>query len=251
MALSALDAREAFHFLLLRDLALRLSGRSWAVKGGICLRFFHRSPRLSEDMDLDVEPGVRSGTLARAVDGALQARSLAASLLPVGIEAVSFTKPKQTETVQRWKVALLAMDRSTLQTKIEFSRRRDPIAWKAGQPVIGLAASLGAAPFVANFYPAREAARQKVAALASPNRVAARDLFDLHHLFTAVGVASAELAGSPAVEAAGKAEAFTLRDFQAQVAPFLPAGLAAHYSGPAEFAALRDGVVARLLEVPA
>ena len=65
------ELRESFHLAFLRHLATRLFGRSYAVKGGICLRFFHRSPRLSQDLDLDISPEVRLKTLQNAVDSVL------------------------------------------------------------------------------------------------------------------------------------------------------------------------------------
>ena len=62
--------RESFHLQLLRLLVPRLASRPYAVKGGICLRFFHRSPRLSEDMDLDIT-GMPVQTLQKNVETVL------------------------------------------------------------------------------------------------------------------------------------------------------------------------------------
>src|ERR1700674_5337765 len=95
------DVREMFHLHVLRQLAGRLASRPYAVKGGICLRFFHRSPRLSEDMDIDIAPGMPVKTLQNNVDAVLGGQGLAASLRAYGATAVEFTRPKQTETTQR------------------------------------------------------------------------------------------------------------------------------------------------------
>src|SRR6185295_16957176 len=104
---SGFAVREMFHLHVLRHLATRLSGRPYAVKGGICLRFFHRSPRLSEDMDIDIASGIPVRTLQSNVDAVLNSHSLAASLRLHGVVAIEHTRPKQTETTQRWKAGLI------------------------------------------------------------------------------------------------------------------------------------------------
>ena len=98
--------RERFHLLVVHRLAERLESRPWAVKGGIGLRFFHRSPRLSEDLDCDVGAQVRPETLRRGVEAILADGRLAADLAAMGVAAVRATAAKQTATLQRWKVAL-------------------------------------------------------------------------------------------------------------------------------------------------
>ena len=45
---------EIFHLILLGDIGRKLDKQKWALKGGCNLRFFFRSPRYSDDMDLDV-----------------------------------------------------------------------------------------------------------------------------------------------------------------------------------------------------
>ena len=46
---------EVFHLLFLAQLGQKLDKKRFALKGGCNLRFFLRSPRYSEDMDLDVQ----------------------------------------------------------------------------------------------------------------------------------------------------------------------------------------------------
>jgi predicted nucleotidyltransferase component of viral defense system len=45
---------ELFHFLFLERLLRTTSPELYVLKGGVNLRFFHQSPRYSEDLDLDV-----------------------------------------------------------------------------------------------------------------------------------------------------------------------------------------------------
>jgi predicted nucleotidyltransferase component of viral defense system len=101
MTLDPFSAREFFHIVALRHLASRLSGRSWALKGGVCLRLYHGSGRLSEDMDLDVDPGMRRATLEKGVDSVLTSPALRADLVRGGVSVARVAKPKQTETTQR------------------------------------------------------------------------------------------------------------------------------------------------------
>src|SRR5258706_14587086 len=114
--------REFFHLYVLRQLTARLASRPYAVKGGICLRFFHRSPRLSEDLDLDIDPRMPVKTLQKNVDAILTSDALAASLHIHGVRDVEPSKPKQTETTQRWKAALILTGGTRLSTRLEFSR---------------------------------------------------------------------------------------------------------------------------------
>ena len=48
------QAIEVFHLLFLRSFGARVDKTLFALKGGCNLRFFHRSIRYSEDMDLDI-----------------------------------------------------------------------------------------------------------------------------------------------------------------------------------------------------
>lgn len=253
MSTRSFALREFFHLALLRRLAARLSGREYAVKGGICLRFFHRSPRLSQDMDLDVVSSVRARTLENAVDSILAGQAFAASLLLQGITRITVSKPKQTDTTQRWKAALYAGEGEPLPTKIEFSRRKERIECAAGTPDAELLRRYRMAPFAARFYGAPALAAQKVAALASPARYALRDLFDLHHLLRVVSVEPEEaavLVGGRTVEsAAEKVERFSFGDFREQVLPYLPADLIELYRTADAFARQKSEVEQALLEM--
>ena len=66
MAAPGFEVREAFHLLLLQHLSARLTGRGYFVDGGMCPRFYHRSARLSENMDLDVASDMRKETRQRS-----------------------------------------------------------------------------------------------------------------------------------------------------------------------------------------
>ena len=225
--------REFFHLALLRHLGSRLSGRSYSVKGGICLRFFHRSPRLSQDLDLDIVSNVRLKTLQNAVYSILGGQAFAASLLPQGITRIVASKPKQTETTQRWKVAIFLGAGESLPTKIEFSRRHERISCSTGIPDAELLRQYRMTPFAAQFYDGAAMAAHKIAALASPSRYALRDLFDLHHLLTVVLIKPQDAANLLEIKtlenAAEKVGSFTFSDFKEQVLPYLSGELIDFY----------------------
>ncbi len=250
MAIASFEHREYFHLLVLRQLAPRLAGRNYAVKGGICLRFFHRSSRLSEDMDLDIAEGVRVDTLAKAVDAVLNSQALLASLAPRGIGRLRISKPKQTGITQRWKVGLVLGNDLTLATKIEFSRRQNKITSTSGLPDGRLLSQYRLPSFAASFYDAVSMTEQKLFALAADARYAVRDLFDLHHLFFVAGVDPARIrTGMPqdvlrsALEKIGR---FSREDFLEQVAPFLTEDLASLADDPGAFERLCSDVKSAL-----
>jgi len=116
-----LELREVFHLEFLRQLNIKLKTKYYALKGGTNLRFFYRSCRYSEDMDLDVKQ-VSIETLKEKVKEILESRSFQDNLKVYGIREVvppDITKAKQTLTTQRFKVHLITYAGEDLFTKIE------------------------------------------------------------------------------------------------------------------------------------
>jgi len=218
---------EAFHVALLAD--LRLPQGQYAIKGGLNLRLFHGSPRLSEDLDIDVgRKAPAPGTLRNTLDRALAGRPLARRLQRTGLSIVEVSKPKQTGTVQRWKVQLLAGSRP-LHTKIEFSRR----GLAPGVDVAFMDAEIArahpiAAPIPLAHYGVQAAFEQKLRALVGRAEPQSRDVFDLHLLLrrAAVTVTLSEEERSLAVE---RALAMDFGMFRSQVLAYLPTELAGAY----------------------
>jgi len=237
---------ENFHLRLLRGLAERFRGRAWALKGGVCLRLFHRSPRLSEDMDLDLDPRVGVASAQKAVDSVLESAALARSLSPLGVAGLKLSRPKQTATTLRWKALLSMEGGGEAHTKVEISRRRRPVNAEQGIPDAAMLLEHALPPFAVPYYPANAMVRQKTEALASPGRNAARDVYDLHHLFHHAGADPKKaLTGlTPEIIAAAlaKIRSFSRADLAAQVLPFLPMELADLYHGRDAFGALQREV---------
>lgn len=91
-------AIEIFHLLFLRAFGARVDKALFALKGGCNLRFFLKSIRYSEDMDLDIQT-MSVGTLRNNVSRLLDAASFAQALRAHGIEIVRTSLPKQTNTL--------------------------------------------------------------------------------------------------------------------------------------------------------
>jgi hypothetical protein len=202
-------------------------------------------------MDLDIVSHVRASTLENAVDSVIDGRAMLATLMPVGVTAIKATKPKQTDTTQRWKVMLQMSGDEQLRAKVEFSRRRDEIQFSNGVPDANLLKHYKTPPFAAQYYDATYMSTQKIVALAADGRNALRDLFDLHHLFQTIGSrpeeVSALLDSKIAQAAAEKVSSFTFGAFQEQVVPYLPAELMDLYRDSVVFDKQKDEVSTILL----
>jgi predicted nucleotidyltransferase component of viral defense system len=243
---------ECFHLILLRVMESHLNRATWVVKGGVNLRVWFGSRRYSEDLDLDAV-GSASHVLRERFDGILRGRALADLLASQGLEVVRFSRPKQTETTQRWKLQLKAAAVTVpLHTKVEFSRRgshdeeyrlepaRSEIVRPYGLPV----------PTV-NHYTARSAVRQKIHALAHRAEVQARDVWDLEHLLRSIAADPRPLPAAvkrtlPA--ATDRVMALEYDVFKSQVVPYLSPEDRALYGTPDAWDRMRELVIDRLQE---
>jgi predicted nucleotidyltransferase component of viral defense system len=181
------QAIEIFHLMFLRTFGARVDKALFALKGGCNLRFYHRSVRYSEDMDLDIRT-MATGTLRTNVETVLEANALVHGLRTQKIEIDSFTAPKQTATTQRWKITLRVGDaRMAVPTKIEFSRRSLDAGTTVTPVESGLIRQYRLYPVIVQHYDAIAAFRQKIAALALRSETQARDIFDLDLLLNSAG----------------------------------------------------------------
>jgi len=175
---------ELFHLLFLTQIGRKLDKRFYALKGGCNMRFFFKSPRYSDDIDLDVQ-SITSDVLREKVNRILNSKPFKDILQVRDIEIEHITEHKQTETTQRWKLGLFVPKiEKPLPTRIEFSRRglEEPLKFEWVAPEIIRAYELS--PIMANHYPAEVACQQKIRTLISRRAEQARDLFDLHLLLT-------------------------------------------------------------------
>lgn len=228
---------ERFHLLFLAQLGRKIAKSDCALKGGCNLRFFFKSPRFSEDMDLDIQT-LPVAELRDRVNGLLKSDPFRQALAVHGLDIEHVTEAKQTATTQLWKFGLRTPGATApVPTKIEFSRR-DSCSEAVLENVDPLLIrSLDLAPLMFCHYPAGAAWCQKVRALAMRARAQARDLFDLNLLLCSGAVRPAEeIAGMPADllhEAEERCLAMPFDDFKGQVLAFLAPEQQADYDSAA------------------
>jgi predicted nucleotidyltransferase component of viral defense system len=222
---------EIFHLLFLRAFGARVDKALYSLKGGCNLRFFLRSIRYSEDLDLDVRT-MSIGTLRNNVSRLLEAPSFAQAVRTQGIEIARTSLPKQTGTTQRWKLTLrIAESGAEVPTKIEFSRRGLD-GEKTVEPVdAGIIRTYRLYPVIVQHYSVHTAFAQKVSALALRKQLQARDVFDLKLLLDAGGAEGPlpETAAANLAAAIDNAFAVDYDAFAGQVLAFLEPDYQEHY----------------------
>lgn len=223
---------EFFHLIMLDQIGRKLDKSKWTLKGGCNFRFFFRSPRYSDDMDLDIRD-IPAEKLREKFNSILSARTSKTILEIRRISIDHITEHKQTETTQRWKFGLnIPGSSQPIPTKIEFSRRGleggsvfEPVL----PEIIGL---YELPPVMANHYPASIAAHQKIGAILARSTTQARDIFDLNLLLDAGLLANTALAGTRQEDAARVREnilAVDFGQFKSQVLSFLESDLCSRY----------------------
>jgi len=213
---------ELFHLLFLEQLSQKLDKKLYCLKGGCNLRFFLKSMRYSEDIDLDVQT-IAKETLRNKITNILQSTPFLQILESRNIRIATISEPKQTETTQRWKLQLQIPKTSLLlQTKIEFSRRDSILNHNLEIMDKDIIRAYHLTPIYINHYSADAAFIQKINALVMRNQTQARDIFDLHHLLSYIQ--------SPALpptiisridEAKQNAMSISFEEFKSQVVAYL------------------------------
>lgn len=226
---------EIFHLIFLDFLGRKLPKEHYALKGGCNLRFYLKSIRYSQDMDIDIKT-VKKETLANIVNRIMESQPFKYILKSKQIEVVQLTESKQTDTTQRWKIQLrIPLTSLQIPTKIEFSRRGKeedtPLFELIDSNVTG---NYQLTPFYASHYTMETAFKQKIWALILRTETQARDIFDLFHLINC-GVKqncfSSEMINYKA-EAEKNAFSISYEAYKSQVVSYLPIDYQQQYSDP-------------------
>ena len=238
---------ELFHLAFLQVLQARLDQARYVLKGGTNLRYFFDSVRYSEDIDLDADQ-IEAWALTEKVDGILASPTIDAVLRSGGLAVDGFTKPKQTDTTQRWKVAIAVSGRrETVHTKIKFSHRngerRHVLESVAGRIVAPYALR---APTVQH-YTADAATEQKIKALAGRSETQARDVFDLDLLLRRQPPEGGTIDSQILRDAAERGLALPFEAFRDQVLGFLDPEVTELYDTPATWEQMQLFVADTLL----
>ena len=241
---------EIFHLTFLRALVAKGDDKGLiALKGGCNLRFYFGSVRYSEDMDLDVVV-IATETLKNKVDRLLKAPMLRAPLKSKGIEIAEISAPKQTDTTQRWKVALRAEGLGGfIRTKIEFSRRNAIEGAKFEATDREILRPYGLTPVLATHYTTEMAIAQKVHALAERGEPQARDVFDLNLLLARPEPAKLVVRRARKTwiaRAIENAMSISFDDYTSKVVAYLDPEQAELFSGQAFWNTIQGEVVDRL-----
>lgn len=214
---------ERFHLLFLAQFSRRADKGAFVVKGGCNLRFFHRSIRYSEDMDLDMRE-IDLHVLRDRVRAVVDSRPFSQILEARGIGLEHVTEAKQTGTTQRWKFGLRIEGCETpIPTKIEFSNCGVDEGVEFGSIDVEVTRFHQLPPLMVSHYCAATAFRQKLGALAGRREIQARDVFDLHHLIT-IGAgdhAIDEVGRRIARQASANALTIDFATFKSQVLAYL------------------------------
>lgn len=240
---------ELFHLVFVRALFANLSDKSLlALKGGINLRFYFQSIRFSEDLDLDVVT-MSKAALENRVDRLLASPTVTSPLKARGIVIQDISKPKQTNTVQRWKLEVASASTSIRdRTKIEFSRRDDVDAAALDRVDAQIANAYQIPVFLANHYRCGTAVRQKIHALAERAEPQPRDVFDLHVLLARTDAPKTLDAEAAAwLDAAvANAAALTYDQYVSLVVAYLDPDQAELYASRDAWESMQLDVIARL-----
>lgn len=237
------QAIERFHLLFLFHLGQSIDKQCYILKGGCNLRFFMKSIRYSEDIDLDIQT-IASKTLEKNVDKILNSSILRKTLQANEIALIQYSKPKQTETTQRWKILLQCNNTNLpIPTKIEFSRRGIEMNYKMGQVDPMLLKNHSLFPVFTQYYCAEEALAQKIIALALRGQTQCRDIFDIHHLTSQGASLSRKLPNDQIQEAIQRCLTLSFGDYKAQVVAYLERGYWAIYDSEAMWTSIQLDVL--------
>ena len=235
---------ELFHLLLLDLLARKANPRHYALKGGCNLRFFMKSIRYSEDMDIDVAAALPKDKLSDLVERILASKSFSDLLALKGLRIAEQSALKQTDTTQRWKFGLERVGSPLLlRTKIEFSRRGMDTGIAVGPVEPLLIRTYALTPILARHYEPQTALDQKIRALAQRQKTQTRDVFDLALLLNA-GITRGPVDTALCLQAQENAFAVTFDMYKAQVVSFLNPDHQNQYDSPA----IWDTMVLRVAE---
>lgn len=170
--------RDIIQARLLSSIFSRSLKNQVALKGGVAMRVLMGSPRHTKDIDLAQNPSESLRSLQNLIR--LSIKECASGFL----SDLVVTEPKQTETVARWKIGGKTQSGTEIHLTVEVSRRGIP----AGH-VIQKALPANSVAFsqsvIVDVYDEGAMSASKVFALHSDNRVAPRDLYDLHILVQA------------------------------------------------------------------
>jgi len=241
---------ELFHLIFLNHLGQRIDKLHYALKGGCNLRFYFKSPRYSEDIDLDVTV-IAKDTLKSQVNKLLSSNAFQQVLKIRNLSIFDINPAKQTDTTQRWKLKIKGPSTSLpIPTKIEFSRRKMETSFRFESVDSELIANYQLYPVLANHYELDVALAQKIEALAYRTETQARDVFDISHLL-GIGAQSSTISDElrPHLETAiENAISISYATYKSQVVSYLKEDYQDYFGTEHKWNAIQEFVIKFLEE---
>lgn len=236
---------EYFHLTFCRHLLTAQDKSLIVLKGGCNMRFFLGSDRYSEDIDFDIQT-IAKETLKRRVEKVLASQNFRTSLAIRKIAITSSSAPKQTDTVQRWKMSLRSSNLD-IPTKVEFSRRGIEASGTSFDTIAShLLAAYQLTPTFMTHYLAPAAIHQKIEALAGRTETQARDIYDLDLLNTRHPSARININAELFAKAIECAMSVSYEQFMGQVVEFLSPEAQEYYRSKKRWDDLQARVVSTL-----
>lgn len=246
--LQTIQRIELFHLAFLEVLQVRVNQNNYILKGGANLRYFFKSPRYSEDIDLDAVI-ITKERLQERVDSVLTSRPLAFILRAQNMVVKEITKPKQTKITQRWKIVLASSDSDQVtRTRVEFSRRQADPRNELAQVSPEIVRPYALRPPTLRHYLAEAAIEQKIEALSQRAETQARDVFDLDLLLRQYPeiVTKLTIPAAQVRAAIERATELPFRAFRSQVVAFLDPEVAEIFDNEQAWDQIQSNVVEKL-----
>lgn len=168
----AILEREIIQTRLLAGIFSRSVKNQVVLKGGMAMRALFGSQRYTKDIDLAQNPSQSLAGLQKLMKAAI------AESVNGFLDDVVVTTPKQTDTVARWKIHGKTRNRTEIALTVEVSRRGIPEGATVHETMHSVPDARTDTVMV-DVYSKEAMLGSKIFALASDNRVAPRDLYDL------------------------------------------------------------------------
>ncbi|MFW6352194.1 MAG: nucleotidyl transferase AbiEii/AbiGii toxin family protein [Bacteroidota bacterium] len=221
--------REILQTKLLSSIFTKAAKNEVVLKGGMAMRVSQGSHRKTKDIDLGQHPGIPLPKLQKLMRSAIK-QTLSSGIL----EKYEVSEPKQTDTTARWKINGQTKGKTRVQLTVEVSRRGVPTPENLETVEYFPPDEYKISPFLVDVYNGKTLAATKVIAMLQENRVAPRDLYDLHILIRNEVTPPSDLLSDVDEEVLGesleklwdKIDMLDYDMFVDQVAPYLPKGVA-------------------------
>jgi predicted nucleotidyltransferase component of viral defense system len=245
---------ESFHLALMTVLAER--GRdAFVLKGGASLRFFLKSVRYSEDVDIDV-PTMEQWRFTEKIKAAVESESLKRLLALLGTEMTQGYRKDSSATKEDWPFELTHSDLPvSARTRLEVSYRESnypddaSFADKPADEIVAPYARSLRAPLIRR-YRIDVAMSQKVRALYGRKETQPRDVFDLDFLFRGWPDRPSDLDEAEIGAAIDRAYSISFGEYASKVVAMLDPAIASLYKEEATWGDMQQRVIDTLAGLP-